>query len=74
MRIGERITENAWQTRWTILRTGLDGRVPDGILVRASTLGASEATAEQELAVQQAFLADLYSAVPQGTQRLLAGA
>jgi len=74
MRIGERITENAWQTRWTILRTGLDGRVPDGILVRASTLAASEASTEQELALQQAFLAELYSAVPQSTRRLLAGA
>jgi EpsI family protein len=74
MRVGERITENAWQTRWTILRTGLDGRVPDGILVRASTLAASEANAEQELALQQAFLAELYSAVPQSTRRLLAGA
>jgi len=74
MRIGEHVTENAWQTRWTILRSGLDGRIPDGILVRASTLATSEATAEQELALQHAFLTDLYTAVPQSTRRLLAGA
>ena len=74
MRIGERITESAWQTRWTILRTGLDGKVPDGILVRTSTLAASEAATEDELALQHAFLSDLYSAVPQSTRRLLAGA
>ena len=74
MRIGERITESAWETRWTILRAGLDGKVPDGILVRTSTLAASEVATEQELAVQHAFLSDLYSAVPQSTRRLLAGA
>ena len=74
MRIGERITENAWQTRWTILRAGLDGTIPDGILVRTSTLAVSEAATEQELALQHAFLTDLYSAVPQSTRRLLAGA
>jgi EpsI family protein len=74
MRIGAQVTENAWQTRWVILREGLRGRIPDGMLVRASTLASPERTMEEVIELQQAFLADLYSAVPASTRQLLAGA
>jgi hypothetical protein len=60
--------------RAQIFRDGLGGRVPDGLLVRASSLAASHADVGRELAHQEAFLRDLYASVPAATQRFLAGA
>jgi EpsI family protein len=74
IRVGDSLAASAWDTRWTIFREGLRGRVPDGVLVRASSLAESPATAEHEIGLQHAFLADLYRAVPAQTRRLLAGA
>lgn len=73
IRVGRHVVNDAWALRWSILRDGLEGRVPDGLLVRASTLAASAAGTERELALQQEFLADLYRAVPARAQRFLAG-
>jgi EpsI family protein len=72
IRVGGRVANDAWDIRWTIFREGLDGRVPDGVLVRASSLAPAQ-DAEHELAVQHEFLADLYAAVPAGTRRFLTG-
>jgi EpsI family protein len=73
IRVGERVANDAWDIRWTIFRDGLDGQVPDGLLVRASSLTETRAGAEHELALQHEFLADLYGALPAVTQRFLAG-
>jgi len=71
IRIGDRITRSAWETRWTLLREGLAGRVPDGLLVRTSSLTQSETDAGEALAVQRDFLVELYRALtPQGRQWL----
>jgi EpsI family protein len=43
------------------IRYGLQGQIPDGMLVRVSSLSASNAEA---FAVQQGFLEQLYTAVP----------
>jgi EpsI family protein len=74
IRVGEGVVNDPWALRWSILRDGLEGRVPDGVLVRASSLAASPAAIERELALQQTFLADLYAAVPARTRQFLAGA
>ena len=60
--------------RWTIFRDGLRGRVPDGLLVRTSSLAASAGDAERELELQHAFLSDLYRASPDTVRRFLAAA
>jgi EpsI family protein len=73
IRVGEHVVNDAWGMRWTIFRDGLGGRVPDGVLVRASSLASSRATAQRELELQQAFLADLYAAAPPRTRTFLAG-
>lgn len=73
IRVGERVANDAWDIRWTIFRDGLDGQVPDGLLVRASSLTETPAGAERELVLQHEFLADLYGALPAVTQRFLAG-
>jgi len=73
IRVGERVANDAWDIRWAIFRDGLDGRVPDGLLVRASSLTETPAGAERELVLQHEFLADLYGALPAVTQTFLAG-
>jgi EpsI family protein len=74
IRVGGELASNPWAMRWTIFREGLGGRVPDGVLVRASSLAQSADEAERELALQHEFLADLYREVPPATRRFLAGA
>jgi EpsI family protein len=71
IRVGERVASNPWDQRWTIFRDGLAGTVPDGLLVRASSLADSPSDAERELRLQHAFLADLYAQVPDATRRFL---
>jgi EpsI family protein len=73
IRVGARVVNDPWALRWSILRDGLDGRIPDGVLVRASSLAASAGESARELALQAEFLAELYAAVPAGTRRFLAG-
>jgi EpsI family protein len=72
IRVGEQLALNPWDLRWTIFRDGLAGRVPDGLLVRASSLAESPESAERELHLQHAFLADLYRAVPAATRQFVA--
>jgi EpsI family protein len=67
--IGRGIASFGYGHRWALLKYGLTGRVPDGLLVRVSSLDADEANA---FAVQDAFLRDLLSAMtPDFRSRLL---
>lgn len=74
IRIGELFSENPVQTRLHMLRLGLEGRMTDGVLVRASQVVPAHATpAEVERAyqVQEAFLAQLMQATSALGQSLL---
>jgi EpsI family protein len=73
IRIGDQISDNAWQTRWIIFREGMAGRVPDGILVRASSLIEQDSQREHALNVQRLFLSDLYAAMSPRARRIVAG-
>jgi EpsI family protein len=73
IRVGERIARGPWDIRWTIFDAGVHGHVPDGLLVRASSLAESTQDAEHELALQHEFLADLYRGTPDATRTFLAG-
>jgi EpsI family protein len=73
IRLGDHLANGAWDMRARILREGLEGRVPDGLLVRTSSLAVSEADVGRELDIHAGFLRDLYSAVPPPTRRFLAG-
>jgi len=73
VRVGEGLASGPWDIRWRIFRDGLGGRVPDGLLVRASSLAESADGAERELVVQHEFLADLYRDTPGATREFLAG-
>jgi EpsI family protein len=73
IRVGDALVNDPWELRFEIFREGLEGRVPDGLLVRASSLAGSADGAERELALQHEFLADLYRVVPDATRRFLVG-
>ncbi|MGC4062627.1 MAG: EpsI family protein [Aquabacterium sp.] len=73
IRIGHVYSSSAWVTRMHILREGLQGRMTDGILVRASQYtsgdpGQQEATFQR----QEQFLADLVQASPPQARDALA--
>jgi hypothetical protein len=72
VRIGDTVSRSAWQTRWYILREGVAGRIPDGILVRTSQVVRSAGQKEASVAVQQRFLTDLLGALPPAQRALLA--
>jgi hypothetical protein len=57
-----------------LLRDGLEGKVPDGILVRASSLMNDPAEADEAYRLQEDFLRDFVAALtPQGKALLLKG-
>ncbi len=64
MRIGDLFSQSAWQTRLYLIKQGLLGNVPDGVLVRVSSViqsGNNSALAAEH----QSFLNALLTAVHQ---------
>jgi len=59
IRIGDIYSGNAWQTRLYIFKTGLEGVIPDGVLVRASSIINDEKNAESAYQLNKRFLQDL---------------
>lgn len=74
IRIGRLFSQNAWQTRLYLIKEGLLGRVPDGVLVRVSTK-LNSVKNKSELMQQQAdFLLKLQQEIDhQPTIGLLLG-
>lgn len=73
IRIGDRLTSNAWESRTAIFLEGLQGRIPDGMLVRVSTPVAAAADVSGTYALQDAFLKDLVSVLNGPGQTALLG-
>jgi len=71
VRIGTLYSEDAFETRFHIFREGLKGRVPDGILVRASVRVRDAAEVPTAWPVLDQFLADLANMAPPTTKSLL---
>jgi EpsI family protein len=72
IRVGNEITTSAVDSRLAILREGLKGRIPDGILVRVSSAHLpSDAAAERAYQNHQDFLRALVGALEPGARRLL---
>ncbi len=63
--VGETIALSGTGQKLAQLRYGVKGIVPDGMLVRVSTI---DADAGRSFAVQQEFIRDLYHAVPAGVR------
>ncbi len=64
VRIGETFGTNPWSTRYYLLREGLSGRIPDGILVRASQIVPPDSKLESSFELQERFLRQLVDALP----------
>lgn len=73
VRIGESVVVVASQTRLEILREGLHGRIPDGILVRVSQALSPSASADSSYEVQDDFIRALFLALDAKGRRLLVG-
>jgi EpsI family protein len=73
IRIGDSITANAWESRWKILTAGLQGSVPDGLLVRTSSAVTLNTPVETYYREQQDFLRDLFGTVPSDVRVALVG-
>lgn len=71
IRIGSVYSENAVETRAHIFKEGLAGRIPDGILVRASQKIQRDSDAEKAFPLLEAFLADLVAATPENARLLM---
>jgi len=71
IRVGQRYGGDGIATRLYLLREGLHGRVPDGILVRASQRLPTSADPQQSVAVLDQFLRDLTASVPAATRAML---
>jgi len=73
IRIGDQIAMNAWDMRWLIFKDGISGSVPDGMLVRVSSLVNSESDSMSALELHKNFLSDLYQTLPATSRDVLAG-
>lgn len=68
--VGERAVIGSLQSKLTQMRYGFRGQIPDGMLVRASTIDPDD---ERAFAQQAQFLQDLLAAVPPETRKRLSG-
>ena len=75
VRVGADYPRGGLDTRASILRYGLDGKVPDAILVRASTILADEGGTRQGFEQHERFLKELVEAMsPKAATMLVAAA
>ena len=68
--VGDRAVVSTLQAKLEQLRYGLRGRIPDGLLVRASSIDPND---ERAFADQARFLTDLLGALPPADRQRLSG-
>jgi EpsI family protein len=69
-RIGDMIPTTWTSQRLAVIRSNLNGAIPDGLLVRLSTVANDPAQAQQAL---KSFAATMLSEMPAATRRMLIG-
>lgn len=76
IRIGDLFSTSAFETRTHIMKVGLQGDIPDGILFRVSQVVAKDATDQQIAAAyarQESFMSQLAGKLSGGGKRMLVG-
>lgn len=68
--VGDEVTEFGYPHRWVAIRYGLQGKIPDGVLVRVSSISPDSAKA---YALQDAFVKDMLAAIPAEKRHRLLG-
>lgn len=71
IRIGKLYDGDGLRARWYLLQEGLAGRIPDGVLVRASQRVSSPEQMARSEALIGEFLEDLLQATPEAARRLM---
>jgi EpsI family protein len=71
IRIGDKVIRGWWEQNQARVAYGLQGRVPDGLLVRASTI---DNDAAHGFELQERFLADMVAAVAPANRPMFVGA
>jgi EpsI family protein len=71
IRVGGNYPRGGLNTRMAILQYGLQGRIPDAMLVRASSILANERETAHGFEQQEHFLADLVRAMPRRAATML---
>lgn len=69
--VGDEITEFGYPHRWVSIQHGLRGNIPDGVLVRVSSISQDNA---QAYALQDGFIRELLQAIPVAKRHRLLGA
>lgn len=67
-RVGDTMPTSWSEQRWAVARDNLEGKIPDAVLVRVSTIDPDETVAKARL-VQ--FVEGLIAGMPSGSQRVL---
>jgi EpsI family protein len=70
MRVGDDISNGAVEHQLSRLKYGLKGVIPDGALIRVSTIGLST---EESFKLQDQFIRDLLAAIPQQDLKFFTG-
>ncbi|HWP18616.1 MAG TPA: EpsI family protein [Burkholderiaceae bacterium] len=68
--VGDELAHFGLEHRWTTLKYGLTGRIPDGMLVRVSSIDPDNRAA---FSLQQAFIADMLQALSPDARTRLVG-
>lgn len=69
-RVGDDIPNGTWERQKTKLRYGFSGKIPDGVLIRVSSIG--ENTGEEH-ALQESFISSMIAKSSADTQSFLLG-
>lgn len=69
--VGDQVTEFGYPHRWVTIKYGLKGEIPDGVLVRVSSIDSDNARAFQ---LQDSFIREFLSAVPESKRQRILGA
>lgn len=68
--MGDRVVFSRLERLLVQLKYGITGQIPDGFLIRVSTIDADQ---KHAYAVQQEFIGDMIRAMPESSARLLIG-
>lgn len=73
MRVGKGIVRNSTESRIRIFKEGLAGNIPDGLLVRVSSVAADASGVSAGYQTQAEFLQALYGSLPESGKQLFVG-
>lgn len=73
IRIGDEVVHGGFRLKLAIIKAGLLGSIPDGMLVRASTIVPQNSGYEEAFRTQDAFLHELLAATNASTRSMLIG-